>query len=52
MFRTCGDADNSNAWELQADGTYVRLTPDQSPPVDAQALMLEHYAGLPVPPAP
>jgi polyphosphate kinase len=45
-------ADNSNAWELQADGTYVRLTPDQSPPVDSQALLLEHYAGLPLPPVP
>ena len=45
-------ADNCNAWDLQADGTYVRLTPDQSPPVDSQALLLEHYAGLPLPPAP
>src|SRR5579863_1961334 len=43
-------ADNSNAWDLQADGTYVRLTPDQSAPVDSQALLLEHYAGLPLPP--
>jgi polyphosphate kinase len=45
-------ADNCNAWELQADGTYVRLTPDQAPPVDSQALLLDHYAGVPVPPAP
>ena len=42
----------ANAWELQADGTYVRLSPDQSPPVDSQALLLERYAGLPLPPAP
>src|ERR1700722_10042150 len=45
-------ADNCNAWDLQADGTYLRLIPDQSPPVDSQALLLEHYAGLPLPPAP
>src|SRR5580700_1135766 len=45
-------ADNCNAWELQADGTYVRLTPDQAPPVDSQALLLDHYAGVPLPPAP
>ena len=45
-------ADNTNAWELQADGTYARLSPDQSPPVDSQALLLERYAGLPLPPPP
>jgi polyphosphate kinase len=42
-------SDNTNAWELQADGTYARLSFNQSTPVDAQALLLERYAGLPVP---
>jgi polyphosphate kinase len=42
-------SDNANAWELQADGTYTRLSANQSPPVDAQALLLERYAGVPVP---
>jgi polyphosphate kinase len=42
-------SDNTNAWELQADGTYARLNSNQSPPVDAQELLLERYAGLPAP---
>jgi polyphosphate kinase len=42
-------SDNTNAWELRADGTYARLSFNQSTPVDAQALLLERYAGLPVP---
>jgi polyphosphate kinase len=42
-------SDNTNAWELQADGTYARLSFNQSTPVDAQALLLERYAGLPMP---
>jgi polyphosphate kinase len=42
-------SDNTNAWELQADGTYVRLSFNQSSPVDAQALLLERYAGIPLP---
>jgi polyphosphate kinase len=42
-------SDNTNAWELQADGTYARLSFNQSTPVDAQALLLERYAGLSAP---
>src|ERR1700688_734887 len=42
-------SDNTNAWELQADGTYARLSFNKSPPVDARALLLERSAGLPVP---
>jgi polyphosphate kinase len=42
-------SDNVNAWELQADGTYARLSDKGAPPVDAQAVLLERYAGLPVP---
>jgi polyphosphate kinase len=42
-------ADNANAWELRADGTYARLSASQSPPFDAQAQLLERYAGVPVP---
>jgi len=43
-------SDNVNAWELQADGTYTRLS-DTGTPVDAQAVLLERYAGLTVPQA-
>jgi len=42
-------SDNTNAWELQADSTYTRLSCNDAPPVDAQAVLLERYAGLPVP---
>jgi polyphosphate kinase len=42
--------DNINAWELNADGAYTRLTAGQSPPVDAQSELLERYAGVPAPP--
>jgi polyphosphate kinase len=45
-------ADNTNAWELQADGTYMRRSFNQSAPVDAQALLLERYAGVPAPQPP
>ncbi len=43
-------ADNTNAWELQADGAYRRLSFDHSSPSDSQAQLLERYAGVPVPP--
>jgi polyphosphate kinase len=45
-------ADNTNAWELNADGSYTRLTPNHRAPVDAQATLLERYAGLALPTAP
>jgi polyphosphate kinase len=40
-------SDNANAWELQADGTYTRLSASESPVSDAQAQLLERYAGAP-----
>jgi polyphosphate kinase len=43
--------DNTNAWELQSDGTYARININNEPSVDAQALLLERYAGSPTPPA-
>jgi polyphosphate kinase len=42
--------DNTNAWELQADGTYARVNVDNAPSVDSQSLLLERYAGTPSPP--
>jgi polyphosphate kinase len=45
-------ADDTNAWELRADGTYTRLSVSTSAPVDAQALLLERYAGIPQPQPP
>jgi polyphosphate kinase len=43
-------ADNVNAWELRADGTYARVNVNNTPSVDAQSLLLERYAGSPSPP--
>jgi polyphosphate kinase len=40
-------ADNTNAWELRPDGTYTRVTAGNASASDAQALLLEHYAGTP-----
>jgi polyphosphate kinase len=37
-------ADDSQAWELRADGTYARSTPGESAPVTAQAALLETIA--------
>ncbi len=37
-------ADNVNAWQLQPDGSYLRLTPGDAPPVSAQQILLERYA--------
>jgi len=37
-------ADNTQAWELQADGGYRRLTPDSQPPVSAQDNLLKSLA--------
>jgi polyphosphate kinase len=45
-------ADNTNAWELQSDGTYARVNVSNTPSVDSQALLLERYAGSPAPPQP
>lgn len=38
-------ADNTNAWELQGDGSYRRLTPGNDEPVCAQQQLLEELAG-------
>jgi polyphosphate kinase len=43
-------ADNTNAWELRPDGSYLRVAPGEGPPQDAQALLLARYAGGPTPP--
>jgi len=40
-------ADNTNAWELRTDGSYTRVTAGNASATDAQALLLEHYAGVP-----
>ena len=37
--------DNTQAWILQNDGTYVRETPGDNPPVSAQQSLLEEIAG-------
>ena len=42
-------ADDTNAWELRADGSYERLRMSQCAPIDAQAQLLERYAGIPQP---
>ena len=43
-------ADNTNAWELQADGSYRRIPcPDGTTPCDAQQQLLQRYAGVPAP---
>ncbi len=43
-------ADNTNAWELQSDGSYRRVSvTDEVSTSDAQQRLLERYAGLPAP---
>ena len=42
-------ADNTNAWELRPDGSYLRVASGEGPPQDAQALLLARYAGGPTP---
>lgn len=42
-------ADNVNAWELRADGSYARLSAGDSEARDSQAALLERYAGVPTP---
>jgi polyphosphate kinase len=37
-------ADNCQAWELRADGSYERCTPGNNPPVSAQVALLESLA--------
>jgi polyphosphate kinase len=37
-------ADNTQAWELLADGTYERLSPGDAEPRTAQATLLKKYA--------
>jgi polyphosphate kinase len=38
-------ADNTNAWELRPDGTYTRVAAGNASASDAQASLLEHFAG-------
>jgi polyphosphate kinase len=42
-------ADNTNAWELRPDGTYARFAAGNASATDAQALLLEHFAGITTP---
>jgi polyphosphate kinase len=37
-------ADNTGAWILQSDGTYVQLDPGDDPPVSAQQIFLERLS--------
>ena len=37
-------ADNTGSWQLQGDGTYVRLTPGDSAPVSAQDTLLDELS--------
>jgi polyphosphate kinase len=37
-------ADNTQAWLLRSDGSYVRSEPGSDPPVCAQKQLLENYA--------
>jgi polyphosphate kinase len=36
--------DNTSAWSLERDGTYVRVQPGNEPPVNAQTELLDAYA--------
>ncbi|MGH8256088.1 MAG: polyphosphate kinase 1, partial [Steroidobacteraceae bacterium] len=46
-------ADNTNAWELQPNGSYQRVQPGPGEDgCDAQQRLLEHYAGVPAPDMP
>jgi polyphosphate kinase len=44
-------ADNTNAWELRPDGTYTRVAAGNASASDAQASLLEHFAGILTPSA-
>jgi polyphosphate kinase len=37
-------ADDTNAWSMQRDGSYLRIAPDAASPVSAQELLIERYA--------
>jgi len=37
-------ADNTQAWEMQTDGTYRRITPGDSAPVSAQSVLLKEFS--------
>jgi polyphosphate kinase len=40
-------SDNTGAWILQGDGTYLRLDPADQPPVSAQQVFLDRLTSLP-----
>ncbi|MCS6946524.1 MAG: polyphosphate kinase 1, partial [Steroidobacteraceae bacterium] len=42
-------ADNTQAWQMDADGNYRRVTPDGAPPRAAQQRMLERHAAGAIP---
>ena len=37
-------SDNTQAWQLRADGEYERLTPGDQPAISAQSTLLRRYA--------
>jgi polyphosphate kinase len=45
----CYLRDNLNAWSLQPDGTYVRVSASAAENCDAQTQLLAQYAGVPAP---
>ncbi|HWK75191.1 MAG TPA: polyphosphate kinase 1 [Povalibacter sp.] len=45
-------ADNVQSWQLQADGTYERRSPGDTPAINAQATLLRRYAQATESPAP
>jgi polyphosphate kinase len=38
--------DNVEAWELQPDGSYLRVNPGDGAPVCAQGVLLKQYADI------
>jgi polyphosphate kinase len=40
-------ADNTQAWVLNSDGSYQRLTPGEAPPHAAQLSLLKELAEIP-----
>jgi polyphosphate kinase len=39
-------SDNTQAWQLQSDGSYKHVKPGSAKPRSAQQMLLEHYCGL------
>ncbi|HLP80486.1 MAG TPA: RNA degradosome polyphosphate kinase, partial [Nitrosomonas sp.] len=41
-------SDNTQAWQLQSDGSYKHLKPGAAKPRSAQQVLLEHYCDFPL----